>query len=77
MGSGLDLEHGLDPERVFGQGPDLELGWEFDQGSLQDLAQEYDQDMEAGRCQVCRGPLGYGRRSHRVSGRTVSGTLLK
>ena len=70
----FDLEFGLESDPVLGQGP----GWEFDQESLQ----VFDRDMDLGRCLVCRGPLGHDqvselRRSHQVSGSTVSGTLLK
>ncbi len=78
LGSGP--EFGLEFDLVLGRGCGLEPEWESDQESLQELAQ--DQDMELGRCQVCRGPLGCDQvpthhRSHQVSGCTVSGTLLK
>lgn len=61
-------------------------GWEFDQDTLQVPGQvpgqECAQDMELGRCRVCRDPLGHDQvpplhRSHQVSGCTVSGTPLK
>lgn len=76
----FDLVFGLEFELV----PGLEPEWEFDQESLQipdqELAQEFDQDMELGRCLVGQGPLEYDqvwalRQSHQV-GSTVSGTLL-
>lgn len=75
LGSGLGhgLESVQESDLVLGQEP----GWEFDQ----ELAQEFDQDMEVGRCQVTRDSLGRDQvpalhHSHQVSGCTVSGTPL-
>ena len=77
VGSGL--------EWVLGQGHDQGPGWEFDQDTLQvpgqEFAQEYDLDMELGRCRVGQDSLGYDQVSplhhHQVSGCTVSDTPLK
>lgn len=82
---GFVLEFVLESDPVLGQGRGLEPGWEFDQESLQvpgqELALEFDQDMELGRCWEGQGSLGHDQvstlhRSHQVSGCTVSDTPL-
>lgn len=78
---GFALEIGLESVQGLDQGPGLGSGWESDRGS-RGLAQEFDLDMELGKCQVCQGLLGHDQvqtlhRSRQVSGCTVSGTPLK